>query len=146
MFVPSESVYSDLVEHFDDIVQKAHRGKVIIVSPSLLMMAIQVMQTIVRDARMRDQAHVIQAEVGKLLEDVRRLAERTAKLDNHFRQAQEDVGQIVASSDKIVRRGERIDTMEFSQNEAPARIEALPQYGARVGDLAPHLRLARSGD
>ena len=135
MFVPSESVYSDLVEHFDDIVQKAHRGKVIIVSPSLLMMAIQVMQAIVRDARMRDQAHVIKAEVGKLLEDVRRLAERTAKLDNHFRQAQEDVGQIVASSDKIVRRGERIDTMEFSQNEAPARIEALP-----------HLRLARSGD
>jgi DNA recombination protein RmuC len=135
MFVPSESVYSDLVEHFDDIVQKAHRGKVIIVSPSLLMMAIQVMQAIVRDARMRDQAHVIQAEVGKLLEDVRRLAERTAKLDNHFRQAQEDVGQIVASSDKIVRRGERIDTMEFSQSEAPARIEALP-----------HLRLARGGE
>jgi DNA recombination protein RmuC len=135
MFVPSESVYSDLVEHFDDIVQKAHRGKVIIVSPSLLMMAIQVMQAIVRDARMRDQAHVIQAEVGKLLEDVRRLAERTAKLDNHFRQAQEDVGQIVASTDKIVRRGERIDTMEFSQNEAPARIEALP-----------HLRLARGAE
>jgi DNA recombination protein RmuC len=135
MFVPSESVYSDLVEHFDDIVQKAHRGKVIIVSPSLLMMAIQVMQTIVRDARMRDQAHVIQTEVGKLLEDVRRLAERTAKLDNHFRQAQEDVGQIVASSEKIVRRGERIDTMEFSQGEAPARIEALP-----------HLRLAKGGE
>ena len=107
----------------------------IIVSPSLLMMAIQVMQAIVRDARMRDQAHVIQAEVGKLLEDVRRLAERTAKLDNHFRQAQEDVGQIVASSEKIVRRGERIDTMEFSQSEAPARIEALP-----------HLRLARSAE
>jgi DNA recombination protein RmuC len=135
MFVPSESVYSDLVEHFDDIVQRAHRGKVIIVSPSLLMMAIQVMQAIVRDARMRDQAHVIQAEVGKLLEDVRRLAERTAKLDNHFRQAQEDVGQIVASSEKIVRRGERIDTMEFSQSEAPARIEALP-----------HLRLARGAE
>jgi DNA recombination protein RmuC len=135
MFVPSESVYSDLVEHFDDIVQKAHRGKVIIVSPSLLMMAIQVMQTIVRDARMRDQAHVIQTEVGKLLEDVRRLAERTAKLDNHFRQAQEDVGQIVASSEKIVRRGERIDTMEFSQGEAPARIEA-----------PPHLRLAKGGE
>ena len=135
MFVPSESVYSDLVEHFDDVVQKAHRGKVIIVSPSLLMMAIQVMQAIVRDARMRDQAHVIQAEVGKLLEDVRRLAERTAKLDNHFRQAQEDVGQIVASSEKIVRRGERIDTMEFAQGEGPARVEALPQ-----------LRLARGGE
>jgi DNA recombination protein RmuC len=131
MFVPSESVYSDLVEHFDDVVQKAHRAKVIIVSPSLLMMAIQVMQTIMRDARMRDQAHVIQAEVGKLLEDVRRLADRTAKLDNHFRQAQEDLGMIVASSEKIVKRGERIDTMEFSQEPAPPKIEVLP-----------HLRLA----
>jgi DNA recombination protein RmuC len=134
MFVPSESVYSDLVEHFDEIVQKAHRGRVIIVSPSLLMMAIQVMQTIVRDARMRDQAHVIQAEVDKLLVDVRRLAERTAKLDAHFRQAQEDVGQIVASSEKIARRGERIDAMEFSEG-APPKIEALP-----------HLRLARGGE
>jgi DNA recombination protein RmuC len=134
MFVPSESVYSDLVEHFDDVVQKAHRSRVIIVSPSLLMMAIQVMQTIVRDARMRDQAHVIQAEVGKLLDDVRRLAERTARLDAHFRQAQEDVGQIVASSDKIARRGERIDAMEFSDSEPP-KIEALP-----------HLRPARGGE
>jgi DNA recombination protein RmuC len=135
MFVPSESIYSDLVEHFDDVVQKAHRGKIIIVSPSLLMMAIQVMQTIVRDARMRDQAHVIQSEVGKLLEDVRRLAERTAKLDGHFRQAQDDLGQIAVSSDKIAKRGERIEAMEFSESEAPAKVETLP-----------HLRLARGGE
>jgi DNA recombination protein RmuC len=135
MFVPSESVYSDLVEHFDDVVQKAHRGRVIIVSPSLLMMAIQVMQTIVRDARMRDQAHVIQAEVGKLLEDIRRLAERTARLDAHFRQAQEDVGLIAASSEKIVRRGERIDTMEFSQEPPPD-----------IGETLPRLRLAKGAE
>jgi DNA recombination protein RmuC len=134
MFVPAESVYSDLVEHFDDVVQKAHRGKVIIVSPSLLMMAIQVMQAIVRDAGMRDQAHVIQAEVRKLLDDVRRLAERTAKLDNHFRQAQEDVSQILVSTEKIARRGERIDMMEFAEG-GPTKVEALPQ-----------LRLARGAE
>ena len=67
MFVPSESIYSDLVEHFDDVVQKAHRARVVIVSPSLMMMAIQVAQAILRDARMRDEAQQIQAEVGKLL-------------------------------------------------------------------------------
>ena len=135
MFVPSESIYSDLVEHFDDVVQKAHRGKIIIVSPSLLMMAIQVMQTLRRDAHMRDQAHVIQSEVGKLLEDVRRLAERTAKLDQHFRQAHEDVTQISMSSDTVIRRADRINAMEFEQGEGPAKIEALP-----------HLRLARGGE
>ena len=91
MFVPSESIFADLSEHFDDVVQKAHRARVMIVSPSLLMMAIQVMRTIARDARMREQAHVIQAEVRGLLDDVRRLAERAAKLDDHFRLARKDV-------------------------------------------------------
>src|SRR5271154_4770184 len=46
MFVPSESIWADLAEHFDDVVQKAHRARIVIVSPSLLMMAIQVTQTI----------------------------------------------------------------------------------------------------
>ncbi len=34
MFVPSEAIYSDLVEHFDELVQKAHRARVVIVSPT----------------------------------------------------------------------------------------------------------------
>ncbi|MFT4097678.1 MAG: DNA recombination protein RmuC [Rhodoblastus sp.] len=115
LFVPSEAVYADLAEHFDEVVQKAHRARVIIVSPSLLMMAIQVMQAIVRDARVREQAHIIQDEVRKLADDVRRLRDRTAKLDTHFRQAQEDVAAITTSADKIARRGDRIDQMDFSQ-------------------------------
>ena len=135
MFVPAESIYSDLVEHFDDVVQKAHRAKVVIVSPSLMMMAIQVMQTIVRDSRMREEAHVIQAEVGKLLKDVRLLAERTGKLEGHFRQAQEDVAGIAVSAEKISRRAERVDAMEFGQAEPPARLEG-----------PPLLRLARGGE
>ena len=125
MFVPSESIYSDLVEHFDDVVQKAHRGRVVIVSPSLMMMAIQVTQAILRDQRMRDQAHAIHGEVGKLLNDVRLLAERTAKLENHFRQAQEDVGLIATSTEKVTRRAARIDAMEFGEGET-GKVETLP--------------------
>ena len=51
----------------------------------------QVTQAILRDARMRDEAHEIQAEVGKLLKDVRLIVERAAKLESHFRQAQDDL-------------------------------------------------------
>ena len=66
MFVPAESVYADLAEHFDDVVQKAHRARIVIVSPSLLAMAIQVMQALVSDARIREEGRVIQIEVQKL--------------------------------------------------------------------------------
>jgi DNA recombination protein RmuC len=135
MFVPSESIYSDLVEHFDDVVQRAHRGRVVIVSPSLMMMAIQVTQAILRDARLRESAHAIHAEVGKLLNDVRLLAERTAKLESHFRQAQEDVALIAASSEKVTRRAARIDAMEFEGEDEPGKVET-----------PPNLRLAKGGE
>jgi DNA recombination protein RmuC len=115
MFVPSEAIYSDLVEHFDDAVQKAHRARVVIVSPTLMMMAINVAQAILRDARMQDEAQAIQAEVGKLVNDVRMLTERASKLETHFRQAQEDLAGVGAASARIARRGERIESMDFSR-------------------------------
>ncbi len=128
MFVPAESVYADLCEHFDDIVQRAHHVRVIVVSPSLLSLAIQVMQSLVRDARVREEAHIIQVEVRKLLADVTRLGERVGKLDAHFRQAQDDVTQIRTSADKIVKRGEKIDALEFD-DENTARAELARMQG-----------------
>ena len=124
LFVPSESVYADLAEHFDDLVQKAHHARVIIVSPSLLMMAIQVMQTIVRDARVRDQVHDIQREVQLLVQDVGRLRARVTKLDQHFRLAQEDVAAITTSTEKITRRGDKIEQIDFAQEGDVARLVA----------------------
>ncbi len=115
MFVPSEAIYCDLVDGFDDLVQKAHRARVVIVSPTLMMMAISVAQAILRDARMRDEAQQIQSEVGKLVNDVRLLTERAAKLETHFRQAQEDLNGIGAASLRIVRRAERIDAIDFAE-------------------------------
>ncbi|CAN7611864.1 DNA recombination protein RmuC [Bosea sp. LjRoot237] len=124
LFVPSESIYADLHEHFDDVIQKAHRARVMIVSPSLLALAIQLMQSLVRDARMREEAQVIQSEVGKLLDDVRRLGDRVDKLDNHFRQAQDDVSQIKTSAGKVTGRAERIGALEF--DDARPAEPALP--------------------
>ncbi|MGO9007721.1 MAG: DNA recombination protein RmuC [Beijerinckiaceae bacterium] len=118
LFVPSESVYADLAEHFEDVIQKAHRSRIIIVSPSLLVMAVQVLQALVRDSRVREQAHAIQTEVRLLVEDVVRLRERVGKLATHFRQVQDDVAQIGTSTDKIGRRGERIEILDFDNGEA----------------------------
>jgi DNA recombination protein RmuC len=126
LFVPSESIYADLNEHFDDVVQKAHHERVMIVSPSLLMMTIQVIQSLVRDAKMREQAHLIQKEVGALMKDVGLLSDRVRKLDTHFRQAQGDVEQIVTSAEKISRRGDKIHQVEF--DEPPAISQPLPAH------------------
>ncbi|MBN9014119.1 MAG: DNA recombination protein RmuC, partial [Rhizobiales bacterium] len=76
MFVPSESVYAEIHDGFDDIVQKAYRARVVLVSPSLLMLAIQVMQQVLKDARMRDAADEVRTEVMHMMGDVERLRDR----------------------------------------------------------------------
>jgi DNA recombination protein RmuC len=120
MFVPSEGVYAELYDGFDDVVQKAYRAKVVIVSPSLLMLAINVVQQIQKDARMREAADKIHAEVGNLMDDIKRLHERVVKLQQHFNMAGEDMRQIVISAEKVEKRGARIREVEFDDDDAPA--------------------------
>ena len=118
MFVPSESLYADLQEGFDDVVQKAFRAKVVIVSPSLLMIAVHLIQQMQKEQRMREAAGQIQAEVGKLIDDVARMHERVLKLQAHLGQANEDVRQIVISAEKVEKRGVRIAEVEFVDDGA----------------------------
>jgi DNA recombination protein RmuC len=121
MFVPSESVYAELYDGFDDVVQKAYRAKVVIVSPSLLMLAINVVQQIQKDARMREAADKIHAEVGHLMDDIKRLQERVVRLQQHHGQAGEDLRQILISAEKVEKRGSRIREVEFDDDvEQPA--------------------------
>ncbi|MBS9476713.1 DNA recombination protein RmuC [Ancylobacter radicis] len=119
MFVPSESVYGELHEHFDELIQQAFRARVILVSPSLLMLAVQVVQAICKDARMREQADLIRAECGKLVADVMRLRDRVGNLQKHFVQVNDDVAQALTSADKIARRGARIEQLEFDGEPIP---------------------------
>ena len=115
LFVPSESIFAEIHEKFEAIVHKAQRSRVVIVSPSLLMLSIQVIQALLKDARMREQAHLIQGEVVRLMEDLSRLDDRVRKLQAHFSMAQKDVDLILTSSDKLTKRGARIEALEFAQ-------------------------------
>ena len=137
MFVPSESIYAELHDGFDDLVQKAFRAKVVIVSPSLLMLAIHVIQQIQRDARMRAAADQIHAEVGYLLDDIGRLHERVANLGKHFGQASEDVRQILISAEKVEKRAGRIREVEFEDSDTAAAADPVV-----VSASAPRLSAA----
>ena len=149
MFVPSESIFAEIHENFEAIVHKAHRARVVIVSPSLLMLSIQVIQAILKDARMREQAHLIQGEVIRLMEDVSRLDDRVRKLQTHFGQASKDIDDILVSSTKVTKRGQKIEALEFGAQHPQDRdgAEAVqPRVGGRedaaaVGTKTGQLRL-----
>jgi DNA recombination protein RmuC len=122
MFVPSESVYAEIHDGFDDVIQKAYRARVVLVSPSLLMLAIQVMQQILKDARMRDAADQVRTEVMNMMSDVERLRDRVSKLGSHFDQVSEDVRQVLISVNKIGKRAAKIEELDFSKDDAAAEV------------------------
>jgi DNA recombination protein RmuC len=124
MFVPSEAVYAEVYDGFDDIVQKAYRAHVVLVSPSLLMLAIALIQQNQKDARMREAADQIRDEVGRLVKDVSLLGERVRKLQTHFNQSNEDIRQAVISVEKIEARGARIREVDVA--EEAAEVEIIP--------------------
>ncbi|OLL53022.1 DNA recombination protein RmuC [Bartonella henselae] len=128
LFVPSESIFATIYEDFESLVQKANRAHVIIVSPSLLMLSVQVVQTIMKDARMREQAHLIQSEVAKLMEDFGRMDTRIRALQKHFYKAGEDIEGILISSSKIMKRANRIETFQLKDNNSePMEIKTSAQ-------------------
>jgi DNA recombination protein RmuC len=117
MFVPSESIYAELYTAFGDVVQQARRAQVVIMSPHVLMLAINTIQTLMRNAKMREQAYEIQKEVGALLQDVKRLGDRVGDLRKHFDSTNKDIALIETSIKGIERHADRIGQAKLGPTE-----------------------------
>ncbi|MCH2395261.1 DNA recombination protein RmuC [Oceanibaculum sp.] len=117
MFLPSEAIYAELHANLGDVVEQSYREKVWIVSPTTLMATLNTVRAVLKDARMREQAHIIQREVQLLGTDVGRLDERVEKLQTHFNQAGEDIRQIRISTDKVTKRAGRIEELQLGPAE-----------------------------
>ena len=122
MFLPAEAVYAELHASLPDIVEKSYRARVWIVSPTTLMATLNTVRAVLKDARMREQAGVIQVEVENLLDDVERLDGRVVNLQRHFEQANEDVRQIRTSAEKVARRGDRIKDVQLGEETSDAEL------------------------
>jgi len=130
MFVPSESICADLFEKFPDLVQAAHRARVMIVAPNTLMLAVQTVQALLKDAKMRDHADVIQREVGLLLTDVAQLVERVSDLERHFTLSRKSLERVSASTAKILGRRERLSSLDLEAMKSSGNGAAAPEIDA----------------
>ena len=125
MFLPSESIFSELHLRLPDVVEKCRALRVYPVSPNTMSLTLNTVRAIMRDVKMREQAGLIQKEVHTLLGDVARLNDRVAKLRTHFEQADKDIEQIETSSRKISLRGEKITSLEVADGDDEAQEKLL---------------------
>ncbi len=122
LFLPSEAIYAELHTHFPQVIEKSFAKKVMIVSPTTFMATLHTMRAVMKDAAMREQAHIIQREVGMIAKDVTLLDDRVAKLQSHFNQSSDDIRKIRISTDKITKRADKIENLDVSEPKADSNI------------------------
>ena len=117
MFVPSEAVYAAIHDELGEVVERARRRKVFIVSPTTLWAVLNTLRAVIKDTRLKEQAHLIQAEVRKLLDDMGRLDERVGLLGRHFGQVTDDIRKIQITTEKLTKTGQRIDELDLDDEQ-----------------------------
>ena len=137
LFLPSEAVYAELHANMPDVIEASYKARVWIVSPTTMMATLNTVRAVLRDARMREQTAIIQAEMLKLLEDVSRLDTRVDNLNRHFSQAQKDISEIQASTTRITKRSHKITDLDVSEERDISAIET---------ELKPTATLSHSTD
>ena len=130
MFLPSEAVYAELHANFGDLVREGFALRVWIVSPTTCMATLHTLRAVLKDARLRAEAHAIRRELGLLHKDVERLAARVGNLDRHFGQAQKDIEEIEISADRTQGRGaRRLEAIDFSTTRRGERRRRCSERG-----------------
>ena len=137
LFLPSEAVYAELHANMPDVIEASYKARVWIVSPTTMMATLNTVRAVLRDARMREQTAIIQAEMLKLLEDVSRLDTRVDNLNRHFSQAQKDISEIQTSTTRITKRSHKITELDVSEERDISVIDT---------ELKPTTTLSHSTD
>ena len=112
LFLPSESVYTEINLQLPKLVEASRRAHVYMAGPDNLMLILHTVRAILRDARMHEAAGLIQTQVDLMMQDVHRLDDRVNKLATHFGQAERDINDIQTSTRKITSRGDKIAEIE----------------------------------
>lgn len=115
MFIASESIFETLHREFPGVVDYAARKKVFIVSPATLWATLNTIRAVLSDIKIKRVAAQIKKELDLLLMDLSRLSERAARVENHFKMAENDIEDLQVSIRKITPRAEKLKELEFGE-------------------------------
>lgn len=116
MFIPAEAIFAEIQAHHPDLVERAHKARVWMVSPTTLWATLNTARTVLKDAATREQVHIIQEHLGYLGKDFDRFQKRMDDLARHIKQAHEDVDNVNRSAKKITSRFEKIERVELESD------------------------------
>ena len=115
MFVPYESGYSAAIKADPSLLQYAYKKHIIMLSPSNLLMALQLIHTMWQNFRMNKNVEEILRQSNDLYDKFVTFAETFVKIEGDIQRIQKDFdtakGQLNEGKDNIVRRLDNLKTL-----------------------------------
>lgn len=109
IFLPAESIYVYIAQECSTLLELASREHVVLTSPNSLMLAVKIVQSMMREVNICNNARLIQSETGALLQEIAKLAKQTSDVQRHFTMCENDLGELAKACLRISRRGEKIE-------------------------------------
>ena len=116
MFVPSEAVFADIHAHLPDVLARARGQGVAIVSPTLLLLAVQTMAHLAHGHRVAAHARAIEAELARLSGDLAVLLDAVATLRTAQANGARALATLDAAASRLAERGGRLDRLELGDD------------------------------
>ena len=113
LFIPAESIFAEIHAHHASLIDYAYQKKVWLVSPTTMMAVLHTMQTLMKDMETQKQVHIIQEHLAHLASDFNRFHDRMHQVAKHIADAHDKVGQVKISADKINKRFQKIENVDF---------------------------------
>lgn len=118
LFLPAEAIFAEVNAYHPDIIDYAYKKKVWITGPTTLISTLTTLQIIVKNMERDKYTKVIHNELSLLDVEFKRYKERWDKLYRSIETVSKDVKDIHTTTDKITKRFNSINEVEFEQTEA----------------------------
>jgi DNA recombination protein RmuC len=137
MFLPAEAVFAEIHAHHPDLVELAQKRRVWITSPTTMMAILTTARAVLKDAKTREQVHIIQQHLAALGKDFQRFQDRMERLAKNIEMAHRQAEQVGISARKITSRFEKIEGVQLEEGAVPPSLEAPDTAPAEPPDEPP---------
>ena len=117
MFLPAEAIFAEINAYHLDLIEYAYKKRIWLTSPTTLMSTLTVIQMIIKNMEKDKYTSIIHEELNKLSLEFARYKERWDKLSRSIQAVNKDVENVSITTDKISKKFESINKVEFKDTK-----------------------------
>ena len=108
MFIPAQSVYDYIVDHYDRVIELANRYHVVLASPVNLLMLVETMAVLYGKIRQFERSNEIVDQLERINEEFLRFTDRWAHIQSEWNRMQADMKAFNITIEKLKVKFEHI--------------------------------------